>query len=405
MVKQSNAPGLKGKRNKDGSVRWYWEARSDIARRGYRPAAVRLHYPETTEGETQRAARCNELWAEMLSWAANGGEFPPKAFDGTVGSLCRIYETHEHSPMRKMKYNFQTTRSKDLQIILRTVANRRVSRLTGPDFNRWYENWGAPKAPGMPPRPWRAKHTVDAVRHIIAFGVTLRFPGCKDVYDILKCMRFAKPAARTSKMLLEHVQAISQAAHAMGLGSIALATALQFETALRQKDVIGEWFPDDCNAGGGITYKGRRWGTGLLWSDIDDSMILRKKTSKRGVVVEHDLRLCSLAMAEIERVPVERRIGPIIISETTGEPYKNRTFTQTFRRIANRADVPSHIWNMDSRAGAVSEGFDAGANQMDVMKLAGHQDPKTNAKYNRSSLEQTSRVHRLRLAKRSENKR
>ena len=27
----------------------------------------------------------------------------------------------------------------------------------------------------------------------------------------------------------------------MGLGSIALATVLQFELSLRQKDVIGEW--------------------------------------------------------------------------------------------------------------------------------------------------------------------
>jgi hypothetical protein len=38
------------------------------------------------------------------------------------------------------------------------------------------------------------------------------------------------------------------------------------------------------------------------------------------------------------------------------------------------------------------------------MKSAGHLSRQTSARYNRSSLEQTSRVARMRLAKRVENK-
>ena len=94
----------------------------------------------------------------------------------------------------------------------------------------------------------------------------------------------------------------------------------------------------------------------------------------------------------------------MIVSERTGEPYKHRTFTQTWRRIANKASVPSGIWNMDARAGAISEAYDAGAGETDVMKHAGHKNRQTSARYNRGTIEQTSRVARLRLANRSKNK-
>jgi len=94
----------------------------------------------------------------------------------------------------------------------------------------------------------------------------------------------------------------------------------------------------------------------------------------------------------------------MIISEHTGEPYKHRTFTQTWRKVANKAGLPKALWNMDARAGAISEAYDAGAGETDVMKHAGHKNRQTSARYNRGSIEQTSRVARLRLAKRSENK-
>ena len=152
---------------------------------------------------------------------------------------------------------------------------------------------GRPGSAGQTAAADWAKHCIDAVRAAIAFGVMLRLPGCAEVDNILGKMRFAKPPPRDVQMTLAHVQAIVPAAHAMGLASVALALTLQFDCGLRQKDVIGEWWPNaDGVGGGGITWKGKRWGTGLLWSDIDQQdWILRKKTSKRGVAVEHDLKL------------------------------------------------------------------------------------------------------------------
>jgi hypothetical protein len=232
------------------------------------------------------------------------------------------------------------------------VKDRQIRALIGPDFARWHEKWAEPKHEGAPRRMTRAKHCMDLVRRVIAYGVTLGFDDCIRADLILGKMRFEAPRPRTSKMTVEQLEAICRQAHAMGLGSIALATTLQFELALRQKDVIGEWEP--CGkAAGGIVYNGTRWTGGLTWSDIGTDMILRKSAVKTGIPVEHDLRLYPTILEELALCT--RRVGPMIISEATSEPYKHRTFTQTFRRVADAAGVPRGVWNMDARAGAISE--------------------------------------------------
>ncbi|MBY4589395.1 integrase [Rhizobium redzepovicii] len=398
----TDAPGLKRKRNKDGTFREYWEARADLVKRGYRPSSVRLHYPVTSEGRTQLAARCRILQAEMLAWAANGEHAAP-GYDGTIKSLSRLYQTNADSPFQSIKWNSRENILKSLIIIEATVGARQVGKLLGPDFKRWHASWGEQKAPGKPPRPWRAKHAMDAVRQLISYGVTLGFEDCFRADTILSKIRFKTPPARTSVMTIDHVNAVRVAAHATGFPSIALATVLQFELALRQKDVVGEWEPADEVDQGGITYKDTRWVNGLVWSDIDENMILRKKHTKTGFEVEHDLKLHPAALEEIERVPLEKRVGPMIMSEATGVPYKNRKFTERWRKVANKGGIPKTVWNMDARAGAITEAYSVGASETDVMKSAGHKNRQTSARYNRGVIEQTNRVAKMRLAKRSEN--
>jgi hypothetical protein len=402
-TRAKDAPGYKCKANRDGSWREGWEARHDLVRRGYPTKWVRLFYPGTAEGREQLAARCRDLQAQMLAWAANSGEFPKAGYDGTLASLARRYQVDEFSPYRRIKWNSQSHQDKCLKIIVNSVGARQIGKLLGPDFVRWHANWGAAATEGGRPRPWRAKHCMDTVRRMIAYGVTLGYDDCMRADTILGKLRFPTPPARRSRMTFDQVNAIRTTARTMGLSSIALATVLQFELSLRQKDVIGEWEPAPLSEGG-ILHRGTRWANGLQWSDIDSSMVLRKAHTKTGAYVEFDLRLYPLVLEEIDRMPREKRIGPMIISERTGEPYKHRTFTQTWRKVADKAGVPKSVWNMDARAGAISEAYDAGAFETDVMKHAGHKNRRTSARYNRGTLEQTSRVARLRLAKRSENK-
>ncbi|WP_439496827.1 tyrosine-type recombinase/integrase [Bosea sp. (in: a-proteobacteria)] len=397
----TDSPGLKRKRNKDGSVREYWEARADLAKRGYRPSSVRLHYPATQEGRSALAARCNLLQAEMLAWAARGQHAAP-GYDGTMLSLSRLFQTNEDSPFRTMKWNSRANVLKSLVIIEGAVGSRQIAKLLGPDFKRWHRQFGAPKALDAPARPWRAKHALDAVRQLISYGVTLGYDDCFRADTILSKIRFPSPPARSAVMTAAHVDAVRKTAHTEGWPSVALATALQFELAMRQKDVIGEWEPAETE--GGIYYRGRRWVNGLLWSDIDTNMVLRKVHTKTGFAVEHDLKLHPAVLEEIARIPLDKRIGPMIIAEKTREPYKHRNFTDRWRAIANKAGVPKTVWNMDARAGAITEAYDLGATETDVMKSAGHKNRQTSARYNRGTIDQTSRVAQLRLAKRSENK-
>jgi hypothetical protein len=65
-----------------------------------------------------------------------------------------------------------------------------------------------------------------------------------------------------------------------------------------------------------------------------------------------------------------------------------------------RAGWPDDVWNMDSRAGAVSEAFEAGAQAEDVMKAASHTQLSTTMRYNRGRIVQTSRVAEFRMARR-----
>jgi hypothetical protein len=99
------------------------------------------------------------------------------------------------------------------------------------------------------PRPWRAKQCMDSLRRMIAYGLTLGYDDCFRADVILGKLRFPTPPARRSRMTFDQVKAIRDTAHAVGLGSIALATMLQFELSPRQKDVIGEWEPAPLSEG------------------------------------------------------------------------------------------------------------------------------------------------------------
>lgn len=396
MVK-SDAPGLKVKRNKDGTLRFYWEARSDAVKLGYKPSSIRLHYDD----DDQRAARCRLLQSEMLAWLAAGNQFPARRYDGTIGSLADLFAADADSPYQDCKWNTQRLYDQGIKIIKATVGARAVRELVGADFQRWHRKWAEPAAEGKPPRRHRAKHTMDVIRRVIAYGVTSGHRDCDRADRILSKLRFAAPPARKERMTLEHVLAIRAKAHELGLPSVALATAFQFDLAMRQKDVIGEWVPIKPGDTGGIIFKGRRWAHGLTWADIGPDMMLRKTHVKTGFEVEYDLSLAPNVLAELARTP--RGIGPIIVSETTGDPFRHTKYAETFRKVAAAADIPATVWSMDARAGAISEAYDAGASGTDVQKHAGHTNPQTSARYNRGSVEQTRRAMRARLEKRTKN--
>ena len=64
--------------------------------------------------------------------------------------------------------------------------------------------------------------------------------------------------------------------------------------------------------------------------------------------------------------------GPVILDERTGKPYRQCEFARRFREVAWAAGVPDTIWNMDARAGAVTDAYEKGAREVDAMDLGTH---------------------------------
>jgi hypothetical protein len=143
----------------------------------------------------------------------------------------------------------------------------------------------------------------------------------------------------------------------------------------------------------------------LLWGEhIKPDWRLEKPTSKSNFkeIAEFDLSLAPIAMKELSAVPATSRIGPVILDERSGRPYLQREFARRFRDIARAAGIPDDVWNMDTRAGAITDAYDKGATATDAMDLATHRQLATNLRYSRARPNGTSRVNSLRFGGKNE---
>lgn len=124
------------------------------------------------------------------------------------------------------------------------------------EFWRWYNAAKRPKVPGGPERVRRAWGLLKKIRETISHGVSAALAGCARVKAI-----------------------------AMGRLSRAPATAVQLDTALRQKDVIGEREPiSEREPTTGILLHGHRWVRGLTWADVILDGVTREVTSRTGAI-------------------------------------------------------------------------------------------------------------------------
>jgi hypothetical protein len=394
-----NAPGLKRRGNK--KERLTWVARSDIARAGYRPKTVRLHYDERDPVQRKLIeAACRNLQAEMLEWAA-GNRSTKRAFDGTLGSLIRCYQTDEASPYREIKWNTQRTYDQVLGVVEKAFGTRALSALGLADFRKWYDAAKLPKAKGGPERIRKAHGIISMIRRLTAYGIAAEHSECARLAAILDASRFKQPPRRRTKLELHHVEAFIQEAIKRGRISLALGTAIQFETTLRQRDVIGEWEPIRDGETTGITLNGRRWLNGLTWADLGNNFELFKDTTKTGQTAAHDLKLFPMILNVLDQIPVQRRLGPLIIDEEAQRPYAMHGYTREWRTVATAAGIPKTVWNMDARAGGISEADDAGAHIDDIRSTAAHAQASTTVRYVRGTIGKSRKVARLRQAHRN----
>ena len=394
-----NAPGLK-RRGKQ-KERLYWVARADIARAGYQPKLVRLHYDEGVPAHRSLIeAACHKFQAEMLEWAG-GKRATNRTFDGTLGSLVRCYQTDEASPYRELKWNTQRTYDQVLGVVEKAFGTRTLSAIGIVDFRKWYDAAKQPKSPGGPERIRKAHGIISMIRRLMGYGIAAEHAGCDRLAAVLEVSRFKQPGRRRIKLELHHVEAFISKAIEMDRVSLAFGTVIQFETILRQRDVIGEWEPIRNSDATGITLNGRRWVNGLTWADLGKDFELFKDTTKTGQTAAHDLKLSPLIARVMDHIPLASRIGPLIIDELAQRPYAMHAYTREWRKVATAAGIPKNVWNMDARAGGISEADDAGAELDDIRSAAAHTQASTTARYVRGTIGKSRRVAHLRQAHRS----
>ena len=215
----------------------------------------------------------------------------------------------------------------------------------------------------------------------ISFGIVCRIRGCADSKLLLYQMEFERLPPRTFAPTADQITAARRAAHAAGRPPVALAYAIQFDTTLRQWDVIGQWVDFDDPRPSAVLAYGKKW-IGPTWAAIDNNLILAKvkPTKTEGtteITVSFDLSVCPMVCEELAHIPPEKRTGPLIVNPSTGLPYIRHTFRNAWKADFKAAGMPTGMWNRDFRAGGITEGGKAGASKDDRRKLAGHAKEQT----------------------------
>ncbi len=398
--KIEDAPGLVWRPRKDGWAAT-WQARTDLVADGFAPRSVHIWtggVPDEKES-AYIAQYCRRLQSEMLVFSRAGGFVVPQKNDRTLGDLINAYQTDKSSRWHKRRYatrknNISVMRNMDKEhgkTLLKDIRFR--------DLTLWHDGWsdgGRKLAMGH--------HCMGLLRSMFGFGMAmLEDEECERLCTIMPKLRLETGnQPREEALSFEQVEAIIEKAHESGMPSIALAQALQFDCMFRQMDIIGQWVPFTEPLISDVTDRRKgKWSRGLRWEEISDDWILKHVTSKKQKKIEIDLKLAPLAKRELE-LEIARRgkrpaKGPIVLCETAGVPWVPSEFRRKWRAVAKLAGVPDTVRNMDSRAGAISEATEAGAELEHVKHAATHSNINMTERYARSRNKKIQKVQLVRI--------
>ena len=397
-MEQIKAPGLKWRKLASG-LSPVWVADEADVKAGYTPKTMNLkHLGDRPE---LLVATCNSLQSDMLLWRA-GYKRSGLTFDGSIRSLIDIYQTHERSPYRQLKPGTLVPYGHYLGKLRGHIGARHVEDVNGIDILGWHDIWsdgGRYLAASAMCRSILAA--------VLSFGILLRHRGCADLAGILRetQKKLPQPKPRTASATPDQVIAARAAAHAAGRASSALAYALAFETTLRLWDTIGQWFPLDWPDMSDVIDAARnlKW-FGVRWEDIGPDMVLRYRPSKTEDTTEatitYPLLKAPMVIEELAHWPQDKRTGPLVRSEETGQPYRASVFRQRWSVDRKKAKLPARLWARDLRASGISEGRASAASLDDASKVAGHSSTRTTEIYDRAVLEAADRFADARIKSR-----
>lgn len=386
-----------------------WQCRTDMIKRGFEPKSQRLWVGQApTEAEAKAIADgCRRLQDEMLLFG-RGGMPEVRPFDGTFRTLVNCYQTDPDSTYHKLRYHVRTRHEQMLRRMVGKYGHMELTEFKGRVVLAQHKEWtddGKKIASGH--------FFVGQLRVLFGFGTTLlEDPECERMCGVLSKMRFPSPKPRTESITADQVVAIRTLAHRRGWHSIARASTIQFEALVRQKDAIGEWVPLVEPGISDVQHNGKKWLRGIRWDEIDDDLIIRHVTSKKDKPLEFGMKLSPMMMEELRLfagiaadAPLTRAMlpasGPVIVCEYTQRPWVAGEYRRKWRMLAREAGVPDKVFNMDSRAGGITEATDAGADIEHVRHAATHSNIAMTQRYSRGASEKIAKVMRIRAESRN----
>lgn len=386
-----NAPGLTWRSCKAG---WEarWRPRQDLVERGYSPTPIRL-WEGAEPSDIDRAYisdRCNSLQADMLVWG-RGGTPVVAISDGTWDALIGHYQSDPASDFQRLRYKTRLNYLSLMRRISEDHGTEFIRDMRARNFKLWHQDW-TPRGVAM------AHSLMGMTRTLIHFGMTLlEDEECERLTAVLHHLKFKMGKKREEELSIEQAIAVRAKAHELGEHSIALAQAFQTDCTLRQKDVIGEWVPISEPEMSEIIWDGKKWIRGLLWSEIKD-LILRHITSKKSKPIVNNLRYAPMVLEELDFLGELPTSGPVIVNEFSGLPWVDSEFRRKWRIVARAAGVPDHVYNMDSRSGAITEGLIATDGDLDAVRIAAtHSNVTTTQGYSRGHERRIEDVMRRRV--------
>jgi len=406
------APGLVWRERKKTWVA-YWQARSDLVKRGYAPGAKKLWEgvePDDID-RLEIASQCEDLQSAMLVWGRErDGTGKPLPLV-TLSNLIDKYQNDDDSAFHKKRYEARQGKAALLKRIDKRFGDVMLAEITGRMILSWYKEWsdGGQKISA-------GGAFIATLRTLFRFGAGLLDDAeCSRLAGTLSSQSYKGTKPREVALSADQVTAIRKAARARNWHFMALAQAIQFECTMRQRDVIGEWVPVKEPGMSDVvqtkTFKGekktKKWITGIRWEKIDENLILRHVTSKRNKKLENDLKLAPMVLEEFQHMfgSTDRAAmpasGPVILCEVNMWPYYNTEFRRKWRKVATEAGIPKNVKNMDTRSGAITEAAAAGADMEKVRKAATHSNVAQTQNYSRDDAQATAEVMTLRVARRN----
>lgn len=195
----------------------------------------------------------------------------------------------------------------------------------------------------------------------------------------------SSPEKETRAWTRAECEQFIKTAKSMGLQSMAISARIAFELCVREADVIESFLWSNYCPGEQISYKQRK-------TKVEISIPLVDSEGALFPELEKDLTETA-------------RTGPLVVMRDNPDkkrkmilPYKADWFRQVFRKVREKAKLPSELKFMGLRHGGATELSDAGASEREIISTTGHKTAQMLIRYSKKTQTQVRNAARKRRA-------